>query len=157
MGLRGPQKRHPKLVLLDGNPGRRPVTDSGIEANGTPFIPEHLCDDARGCMGVVMASMPPRFFTAADTFVLAAFAEAWVLHKRAAHEIASPDFKWIVKSARGAGRPNPWLRIANQQAALMAMLGDRLRLNPKARAGLHVPQEKPRSKFDGLLGGGFDA
>ena len=97
--------------------------------------------------------MPPGFFAAADTFALAAFAEAWALHKRAAHEIASPDFKCVVKSARGAGRPNPWLRIANQQAALMAMLGDRLGLNPKARAGLHLPQEKPPSKFEGLLGG----
>ena len=34
---------------------------------------------------------------------------------------------------------------------MMAALGDRLGLDPKARAALALPEDKPRSKFDGLI------
>lgn len=55
-------------------------------------------------------------------------------------------------SERGNQQPNPWLRTLDKQAALLASLGDRLGLNPRARADLKLPAEKPRSKFDGLIG-----
>lgn len=152
MGLRGPRPKLPQLKRLEGNPGKRPIVDSGIEGLGEPFVPEHLCDDARGCLEVIRSSMPPGIYSALDTYMLSAFAVAWAIHKRAAHETANPDFEWLVKSTRGGSYPNPWLRLASQQAALLASLGDRLGLNPKARAALHVSEEKPRSKFDGLLG-----
>ena len=152
MGLRGPRPKLPQIRRLEGNPGKRPIIDSGIEGLGKPFVPEHLCDDARGCFEVIKASMPPGIYSALDTYMLSAFAVAWAIHKRASHETANPDFKWVVESARGGSQPNPWLRIVSQQAAILASLGDRLGLNPKARAGLHVPAERPRSKFDGLLG-----
>jgi phage terminase small subunit len=108
---------------------------------------------------VIRSSLPPKVYAAADTFLLSAFATAWALHKRAAHEVAAPDFEGVVRSVRGGRQPNPWIRIMNQQAMMMAAIGDRLGLNPKARAALHVPEEKPPSKFDGLLGGEwrFDA
>jgi phage terminase small subunit len=57
-----------------------------------------------------------------------------------------------VKSARGSRQLNPWLRVLNQEAMLVASLGDRLGLSPKARATLHIPEDRPPSKFDGLLG-----
>ena len=34
----------------------------------------------------------------------------------------------------------------------MATIGSRLGLNPAARIGLNVSEERPRSKFEGLLG-----
>jgi phage terminase small subunit len=67
-------------------------------------------------------------------------------------EVGKPDFEHVVKSSRGGRQVNPWLRILNQQVTLMASLGDRLGLNPKARASLHMPEDRPASKFDGLLG-----
>jgi phage terminase small subunit len=43
--------------------------------------------------------------------------------------------------------------MANQQAAIMATLADRLGLDPKSRAALKLPAAKQRkSKFDGLRG-----
>jgi len=45
--------------------------------------------------------------------------------------------------------------MANQQAQIMAALGDRLGLDPKSRAALKMPSAKQRkSKFAGLLGAG---
>jgi phage terminase small subunit len=153
MGARGPRKKLAALSRLDGNPGKRPVEEFGIEAQGEPFVPEHLDDDAQGCIEVIKRSMPPRVYSALDSFILAAFATAWSLHKRAVGEINKPGFVWIVKSARGGDQPNGWLRVLNSQAQLMASLGDRLGLDPKARAALKLPDAKQqRSKFAGLIG-----
>ena len=80
-----------------------------------------------------------------DSFLLAAFATAWSLHRQAVMEIGKPDFEQVVKSARGGRQLSPWLRIVNQQAMIMASLGDRLGLTPKARASLHIPENRPAS------------
>jgi phage terminase small subunit len=148
----GRRKKLGSIDRLDGNPSRRLIEESGPEALGEPFIPEHLCDDARGAIEVIQASMPKQVYSTLDSFLLAAFATAWTLHKRAAHEIAKPDFAFVVKSKRGAPSANAWTRILNQQAALLASLGDRLGLDPKSRAALKLTNAPRRSKFDGLLG-----
>jgi phage terminase small subunit len=109
-----------------------------------PFIPEHLSDDARGCIETIKMSMPANIYSALDSFLLSAFATAWALHKRAAHEMNAPDFKWTVKSKRGAAVESAWIKIANRQAAIMASLGDRLGLDPKSRAALKMPSAKQR-------------
>lgn len=152
MGARGPRKKLPQLSKLDGNPGRRPIEDFGIEAQGEPFVPEHLSDDAQGCIEVIRRSMPPKVYSALDSFLLAAFGHAWSVHKAAVLEMNQPDFQWLVATARGV-QANPWIKIVNSQAQLLASLGDRLGLDPKARAALKLPAARQqRSKFDGLIG-----
>jgi hypothetical protein len=104
MGLRGPRKKLAELEALDGNPGKRPIETSGIEAYGEPFVPEHLSDDARGCIEVIKQSMPASVYSALDTFLLAAFATAWATHKRATHEINRPGFQYVVGTPNGQRR-----------------------------------------------------
>jgi phage terminase small subunit len=54
---------------------------------------------------------------------------------------------------RGGPQASPWIRIANQQAVIMAALGDRLGLDPKSRAALKLLTANQRkSKFAGLMG-----
>src|SRR6478672_12926639 len=86
------------------------------------------------------------------SFIQSAFATAWALHKRAAHEIGAPGFQWTTASKRGSPKASPWIRIANQQAGILAGLGDRLGLDPKSRAALKLPTQKARSRFEGLRG-----
>ena len=149
----GRRKKLAEIDRLDGNPSHRLIEESGIEALGEPFIPEHLCDDARGCIEVIKQSMPSHIYSTLDSFILAAFGTAWAIHKKAALAISDPNFKWIDKSKRGAGVESAWIKIARQQATLMASLGDRLGLDPKSRAALKMPDAKQRkSKFAGLLG-----
>jgi phage terminase small subunit len=154
LGKRGPRKKLPELEKLDGNPSKRVIEESGIEALGEPFIPEHLSDDARGCIEVIKASMPSTVYSALDSFILSAFATAWALHKLAAHTINDPKFEHVITVGdNGAEAQSPWLAILNKQAALMASLGDRLGLDPKSRAALKLPGAKQRkSKFAGLIG-----
>lgn len=154
MGKRGPRKKLSELERLDGNPSKRVIEESGIEALGEPFIPEHLSDDARGCIEAIKMSMPASVYSALDSFLLSAFATAWSLHKLAAHKINDPTFEHVIAVGdNGAEAQSPWLAILNKQAALMASLGDRLGLDPKSRAALKLPGAKQRkSKFAGLLG-----
>lgn len=153
MGKRGPRGKPAALSALEGNPGKRVIEESGIEALGEPFVAEHLMDDARGCIEVIKASMPSNIYSALDSFHLAAFAMAWAVHKRASHEINDPDFKWIVTNSAGSETQSPWIKMLNGQAAILASLGDRLGLDPKSRAALKLPGAKQKkSKFAGLLG-----
>src|SRR4051794_33995143 len=152
MGLRGPRKKLPELERLDGNPTQRPIEPVGIEAQGTPFIPEHLSDDATGCVQVILGSMPDRVYSAADTYLLAAYGAAWAAHKMAAHQMASPGFKPMIKGSTGQVVRNPWFDVLNAQAQAMASIGDRLGLDPKSRAALKLPSAKQqKSKFEGLI------
>jgi phage terminase small subunit len=149
----GRRKKLAQIDRLDGNPGRRLIEESGIEGLGEPFIPEHLSDDARGCIEVIKASMPSNIYSALDSFLLSAFATAWAIHKKAALAISDPNFKWIDKTKRGAAVEHAWIKMSRTQAALMASLGDRLGLDPKSRAALKMPDARQRkSKFAGLLG-----
>jgi P27 family predicted phage terminase small subunit len=138
---------------LEGNPSRRSIEETGVDALGAPFVPEHLSDDARGCIDIIRQSMPTSVYSALDSFLLAAFATAWAIHKRAAHEVSTPGFQWMTASKRGGPQASPWIRIANQQAGILAALGDRLGLDPKSRAALKLPAAKQqKSKFAGLIG-----
>jgi hypothetical protein len=145
MGRRGPQPKPAALKILEGNPGQYRIEPTGIDACGEPFIPDHLPDDAQGCLEVIKASMPGKVYSALDTFLLSAFAVAWALHKKASLVISDPNFNFETHAR--------WVRLANQQAALMASLSDRLGLDPRSRAALKLPSARQqRSKFAGLLG-----
>lgn len=96
--------------------------------------------------------MPANIYSALDSFLLAAFAMAWVVHQRAVLEISARDFKFL-HEVNGTLAPNPWLSIMNKQAVILASLGDRLGLDPKSRASLRLPNaRRQKSKFDGLIG-----
>ena len=151
MGKRGPQ---PKLAIfkhLDGNPGNREIEAYGIEGLGEPFIPEHLVDDARGCVEVIKKSMPPKVYSALDSFLLAAFGTQWAIHKMAAEKIAAPDFEAVGK--RGA--INRWLTVLDKATGQMLALSDRLGLDPRSRQNLKLPRARQqRSKFADLAAEG---
>jgi phage terminase small subunit len=148
------RKKLAALHFLEGNPSRRPLDATGIVAFGEPIVPEHLMDDARGCIEIIKRSMPPNSYSALDTFLLAAFGVAWTIHKRATLEMANADFAWITASETGMERPSAWIAIANQQVKVMAALAARLGLDPIARDSMAagLPRQQ-RSAFDGLLAG----
>ena len=133
----GRRKKLTEIDRLEGNPSRRSIEETGIDALGAPFVPEHLSD--RGCIDIVKQSMPTTVYSALDSFLLAAFATAWAIHKRAAQEVSAPGFQFMTESKRGGPQASPWIRIVNQQAGILAALGDRLGLDPKSRAALKLP------------------
>ena len=151
----GRRKKLTAIERLEGNPTKRLIVESGVEASGEPFIPEHLMEDARGCIEVIKLSMPPKVYSALDSFLLAAYGMAWAVHKKASHMIAAPDFKWIEINGQGTATQSPWVKILNQQAVVLSSLGDRLGMDPKSRMGMKLPgsrQQQGQSRFAQLLG-----
>lgn len=136
---------------MEGNPGRRPIVDLGVEADGEVFVADHLPDEAAGCIEMIKASMPPGVYSKLDSFLLSAFAMAWREHRYAAHKIAAPDFQAVITNSAGNSVVHPLVNHLNRQARILASLGDRLGLDPRARQSLHLPAEAPQSKFGGLL------
>ena len=151
-GKRGRPKKPAELERLDGNPTKRPIIEPEVVGLGEPFVPPHLHEDAQACIEHIKRSMPPRVYSALDSYALAAFATAWAWHKHAAHVMSDPAFVPIDTDDRGVQRPSPWFRVLNSQSAEMRSWGDRLGLNPAARASLKLPgRDEPKSKFDGLV------
>lgn len=147
----GRHRKHPEIRRLEGNPGKRPIDDLLIVAEGEPFAPDHLDDEATACLEMIARHMPPGVYATVDTYVLSAFATAWAIHRRASLELQAQAL--VVRGAKGGEVANPFVAIVNSQARIMASLASRLCLDPIARMALRVPDAKrPRSKFDGLLG-----
>ena len=82
--------------------------------------------------------------------------EGWVrLHWQGRRKRATEALKIeppMVPGARGGLVKNPWFNIRSDAARLMMAMGDRLGLDPKARAALAPKEDKPKSKFNGLIG-----
>jgi len=113
-------------------------------------MPGDLKGDALNKWTRVISSMPPGLYRQADEGLLQAYAFAWSLHSKAVAALA--EGPTLITSRTGVIKPSPWLAIMNRQAALMAMLGTRLGLDPSARQSLEVRPDAQPSKFDGLLG-----
>lgn len=148
----GRPRKAPEVRRLEGNPGKRPILDPVVTASGSVVAPDHLSEDAKACIEVIKRSLPPKTYAACDAFLLAAYASAWAEHKRCVEEVNKPEFKRVEAGSQGQPVLNPWLKHMNEQARLLQSIGARLFLDPVARAALKLPDEKPASKFDGLIG-----
>lgn len=152
MGARGPRPETPEMQALKGNPGKRKKRAPSLKAAGDVYIPNYLDDDAKQCFEMIVASMPQGTYAATDTGGIAVYAAAWSDHKRATEALKTKAP--IVSGSTGNPTVNPWFKIKNEAARIMMSMGDRLGMDPKARAAMVLPEEKPKSKFSGLLGQG---
>lgn len=157
MGARGPKRKSAALEHLDNYPhkGRsKKLLQEASTGYGIPFISKHVLEDAKECVVIIQESMPPGIYKTLDSFLLAAYGMAWALHKRACEEIAQDNFEFISVNDKGNQSVSPWLRILNDQAGLLAKLGDRLGLDPVSRQQVQNRLEgsSSQSKFHGLIG-----
>ena len=139
-------KKPAAVRILEGNPGRRPIEAVVSRRRGRRSFPEHLPDDARGVIDVIKQSMPASVYSALDSFLLSAFGMAWTIHKMAAIEISNPNFVWITTNTKGTQVPSPWVKILNQQAQIMASLGDQARGWIQVRAALKLPSARQQTQ-----------
>jgi P27 family predicted phage terminase small subunit len=150
MGARGPRPETPEMQALKGNPGKRKKRPPSIQPHGAVAVPNYLEGDARDCFDMIVAAMPPGTYALTDTGGVAVYAVAWADHKRATEALKTEPP--LVEGSTGNLTPNPWFKIRNEAARIMMAMGDRLGLDPKARASLCPPDQKQVSKFSGLIG-----
>jgi P27 family predicted phage terminase small subunit len=138
------------MQALKGNPGKRKKRPPSIRPSGDVYIPNYLEGDARECFEMITGAMPPETYSATDSGGIAVYAVAWADHKRATEALKTEPP--LVLGAKGGLVKNPWFTIRSDAARIMMAMGDRLGLDPKARAGLAKPEKEKLSKFSGLIG-----
>jgi P27 family predicted phage terminase small subunit len=149
MGRRGPPPQPTKLRILSGNPGKRPINHREPQPIGPPQRPDFITGSAAEDWDRVIASMPPGFFTAADTPTLAVFCVSLTLHRAALAQVARGGL--TSKGLDGQAIVNPMVGVVAREAQLVLRASDRLGLSPAARVGLEMPAPGG-GKFDGLIG-----
>lgn len=150
MGARGPRPETPEMQALKGNPGKRKKRAPSIRPTGDVYIPNYLEGDARECFEMIVSAMPPETYASTDAGGIAVYAVAWADHKRATEALKTEPP--LIPGAKGGLVKNPWFTIRSDAARIMMAMGDRLGLDPKARATLAPRDSKPKSKFAGLIG-----
>lgn len=136
MAVRGAKPKPAHLRLIEGNPGKRPIT------------PDPAADLPEGHDNGLE---PPRKLKKRQQ-------ELWNAYIRRAGWLTAFDvpraFMWVELHAEFERAPTQM--IAGKIAQLRS-LGSELGLDPGSRARLNVGSGKPKSKFSGLLGGGAEA
>ena len=150
---RGRPRKSLQEKLIEGSRAKLQV--EVFTPPGAPFVPEHLTDDAQTCAEHIIANFSAKHISSIDSYALAVFATAWSWHKHAVHVMSDPSFQPIVSRKDGDGTtrslPNPWFKILNEQARVMATMAPKLFLTPADRQTLLGPGERKPSKFDGLI------
>lgn len=157
----GPKPKPAHLKLLEGNPGKRAVgVEPRPEISVLPPPPDFLSIDARAEWDRVARQLHfLGLLTVVDVPSLSAYCQAygrWVQAERAIAEMAKHDMLTgglMIKTANGNAIQNPLVGTANKAASDMVRYASEFGLTPAARARLAIgPLEKPKSKFDGLIG-----
>ncbi|MDP5306247.1 phage terminase small subunit P27 family [Paracoccus spongiarum] len=136
--MRGRKPKPTALKLLEGNPGKRPI--SGQEPkppSGAPTCPAHLSPTAKAewkrLAGVLNGI---GLLTRIDRAVMAAYCQSYGRWVEAERKLAETPA--ILKTPAGYLQVSPWMGIANKQVELMTRLMAELGLSPSARARLAI-------------------
>lgn len=162
MGTRGPKAQTKQQQDLKGNPSNRPRPDP-VPSTGLVAMPLWLDVDAMGVFNRVVDAMPPKFYTAADTEILSAYAVACSTAKQAAIEVQErgiiiEEERWNkeLRSFDIVLKKNPAQGAWAEAVSRIATLGTRLGLDPAARQAITMPGkpgEDDNNGFGDLIGG----
>lgn len=148
---RGRPKKPAILKHLEGpKRGHGEPIDAIIEFLGAPFTPEHLSDDARGCIEVIRQSVPPKVFSCLDSFLLASFGIAWAAHKEATIRLFGGTEEWIYETENGRKVKNPWFDLLVNTTHMMVSAGTALCITPATRSKLAAVLQGPQKPQDSL-------
>lgn len=165
MQKRGPKPKPTALKILEGNPGRRELNDLEPACDLPPVKPHTVGADeiASAEWDRIIAAMPPQVYTALDTGMLANYALAWSMLVRAQMSLDSDGLLINIFDRNPETNEqycvgvkiNPAARVWKAASATLIQCADRLGLSPGVRSRLQLPtrDEKPKSKFAGLMNG----
>ena len=151
-----------QLKLLRGNPGKTKIRPEPMPElpPEPPAPPDYLNGKAREeWLRIINELYRLRLVTTLDLNVLAAYCTAfarWHTAELTLAKIADKDPATnglLIKSPAGGPIPNPLVRMAARAAQDMVSYAGQFGLSPLARARIAagVYENKPTSKFDGLL------
>jgi P27 family predicted phage terminase small subunit len=156
MGKRGPRPQPTELKLLRGNPGRRAINKAEPKpaADGV-VMPSNLGPVAvEKWQQVLPLLQAVKVMTKADVEALARYCDTyeWWLATRA--RLKSEGDTYPILNDKGEIKyiaQRPEVSIAHKLAAQMRQLEQDFGLNPSARTGLHVQEQKQADEEDARM------
>jgi P27 family predicted phage terminase small subunit len=143
------------LQALRGNPSKRrvPVERQPDRGPGIPEPPSFLSEYAREEWTRVAPSLwHTGSLTVLDIGPLCVYCSTYARWRSAEEALAQSQP--VVEDRDGAPRANPLVRVARDAGAEMVKIAGMFGMSPAGRARIAAgigPQERPPSKFDGLL------
>ena len=143
------RKRKPtKLRILQGNPGKRPISEAEIRPESkipdTPTELEGVALDEWHRITVLLDAVG--LLADLDRTALLAYCIEYARYLDAVEKIKATSS--IVKAPSGYPMVNPYLSIANQALKQVRGLLSEFGMTPSSRSGLQVSPQKPKSEFD---------
>lgn len=153
MGLRGPAPKPTALVLLEGNPGRRPFNDWEPKPRQIrPKCPAHLDEDARRewrRLAPILARM--RVLTEADGIALANLCQQYATMIKAQQMLQKSSL--LFKTGSGYVQQSPLVGIVSACVDQINRLCREFGLTPASRSRFQVEPEGPVPRPGGVLNG----
>ena len=154
--MKGRKPKPTVLKVLDGNPGKRALSQrEPVAPQGVPDPPAWLDDEAKAEWERVLPDLEQMgLLSPADRPALAAYCTAWSRWVEAEQMVKK--FGPIVKSPeKGFPMKSPYLTIADQALETMRKLMVEFGLTPSSRSRIRVPGAKQAGdEFDQFLEAG---
>jgi P27 family predicted phage terminase small subunit len=151
VGERGPAPKPTALVLLEGNPGKRPINHAEPRPRlKTPPCPEHLDADAKTeWKRLVRILRHMKLLTEADYISLGNLCQAYSTMVKAQKKLTESGL--LFKTSSGYVQQSPLLGVVNTCMETITRLCREFGLTPSSRSRMQVPSAGSEQPGDGVL------
>jgi P27 family predicted phage terminase small subunit len=151
MGYRGPAPKPSALVLLEGNPGKRPINKLEPQPRRiAPKCPAYLDENAKAeWRRLVPVLRRMKVLTEADYMALGSLCQAHSTMVKA--QIKLTESGLLFKTQSGYVQQSPLLAIVNSCAELITRLCREFGLTPASRTRLQMLSGASEDQPDGIL------
>jgi len=151
MGLRGPAPKPTELVVLDGNPGKRPLNRREPKPRfTTPKCPEYLDETAKmEWRRLVPILKRMRVLTEADYLALGSLCQSYSTLIKAQTKLSEGGL--LFKTPSGYVQQSPLLSIVNSCVETITRLCREFGLTPASRSRLQMLEEPRTNPRDNIL------
>ena len=151
MGYRGPAPKPSSLVLLEGNPGKRPTNKLEPQPRrAAPKCPAYLDENAKTeWRRLVPVLRRMKVLTEADYMALSSLCQAYSTMVKAQSKLTESGL--LFKTQSGYVQQSPLLSIVNSCVETITRLAREFGLTPASRTRLQMLSETNEAQADGIL------
>jgi P27 family predicted phage terminase small subunit len=151
LGYRGPAPKPSALVLLEGNPGKRPINKREPQPRRVaPKCPAYLDEDAKTeWRRLVPVLRRMKVLTEADSMALSSLCQAYSTMIKAQSKLTESGL--LFKTQSGYVQQSPLLSIVSSCVETITRLAREFGLTPASRTRLQMLSGAPEDQPDGIL------
>lgn len=145
--MSGPPPKPTRLKLLQGNPGRRPLSDNEPQPEiGRPTRPHWLLPEAkREWSRIVPELVRLGLLAKIDRAMLSMWCQCWGMYVEAVRDIR--EHGTAFRTDKGYEGQRPSVAVMNKMIERMTALSARFGMTPSDRSRISVPQSEDKDEF----------